>query len=245
MAEEHSHIVRSFHEELERLSTLITQMGGMAEAQVAAAVEAVVKRDSALAERTVTEDERIDQMDRQISAQAVRLLALRQPMAIDLRETVSAIRISGDLERIGDLAKNIAKRAQVLNQAQPLKPVQGIGRMGRLVLHQLKEVLDSYAHRDEECARAVWRRDEEVDDMYTSLFRELLTYMMEDPRMIGLGTHLLFVAKNLERIGDHATNIAETICFLIRGEVIAEARPKGDLTSTTAIDADFTEGAGR
>ena len=240
---EHRHIVRSFQEELETLSALIAQTGGLAEAQVAAAIEAVVRRDAALAERTVAEDQRIDELDKRISAQAARLLALRQPMAIDLRETLSAIRISGDLERIGDLAKNIAKRARVLAQAQPLKPTQeGLARMGNLVLHQLKNVLDAYADRNVDLALEVRSRDEEVDDMYTSLFRELLTYMMEDPRIIGLGTHLMFVAKNLERIGDHATNIAETICYVVQGEMPATERPKTDITSYTTIESEFETG---
>jgi phosphate transport system protein len=221
------HIVKSFQEELDRLSTNIAHMGGLAETQLAAALDAVTKRDFALADQVIADDKRIDAIEREIDQQAVRMLALRQPMANDLREVISAIKISSDLERIGDLAKNIGKRARVLDVTRPVRTLQGLGRMGHQALRQLKDVLDAYSERDAEKALAVWRRDEEIDEMYTSLFRELLTYMMEDPRTIGSGTHLLFVAKNLERIGDHATNIAELIHFLVRGEEPVEARPKG------------------
>ncbi len=230
------HIVTSFEEALDRITECLARMGGLAERSLADSIEAITRRDLTLAEQTVAADKQIDALEVDIEAQALRLIALRQPMAIDLRETISAIKISSDLERIGDLSKNIAKRVQAVDQVRPSRAMQGLERMGRQVLNQLKEVLDAYAHRDDEKAQAVWRRDEEIDEMYNSLFRELLTYMMEDPRTISLCTHLLFVAKNLERIGDHSTNIAETIQFLVTGKVVGESRPKGDTTSFTHLE---------
>lgn len=229
------HTVKSFHEELEALSTCIAQMGGLTEAQLAGALEAVSRRDTALAERTVREDRRVDVLEAEIEQRAIRLIALRQPMASDLREAVASIKISIDLERIGDLAKNIAKRAMVIQGDfdTPVRLIQGISRMGRLAQGRLKQVLDAYTNRDANAAMEVWRDDEEIDEMYNSVFRELLTYMMEDPRTIGACTHLMFIAKNIERIGDHATNVAETIRYLVTGEATADERPKGDFISTT------------
>lgn len=231
------HTVKSFQEELDAIAASIAQMGGLTEAQLAGAIEAVSRRDSQLAERTVQDDRRIDTLEAEIEARAVRIIALRQPMASDLREAISAIKISSDLERIGDLAKNIAKRALVIQGDfdTPVRLIQGIARMGRLAQGQLKLVLDSFSNRDAQAAMEVWRGDEEIDEMYNSVFRELLTYMMEDPRTIGVCTHLLFIAKNIERIGDHATNIAETVRYFVTGERIADDRPKGDTTSTTAV----------
>jgi phosphate transport system protein len=229
------HIVRSFSEELRRLNTLITQMGGVAEAQVETAVRAVARRDASLAASVVQSDVRIDEYEREIDAEAIRMLALRQPMAGDLREIVSALKISADLERIGDYAANIAKRAMVLAQVPPVRPTGGIPRMGRMVQEIMNEVLDAFIDHDVAKAIAVWRRDEELDDLYTSLFREVLTYMMEDPRNITPCTHLLFIAKNLERIGDHATNIAETIHFLVVGHSLKAIRPKGDASSFAMV----------
>lgn len=232
------HIVKSFHDQLEALSTAIVQMGGMCETQLANAIDAIVRRDLALAEQTVALDARVDQFEAQIEQQAVRLLALRQPLALDLRETLAALKISADLERIGDLAKNVAKRTIVISGDAPNAHLtQGLGRMGRQALAQLKNVLDAYAKRDANAAMMVWKRDEEIDEIYNSLFRELLTYMMEDPRKIGPSTHLLFVAKNFERIGDHATNIAETVHYVATGAKMAEARPKSDITSTTSMSS--------
>jgi phosphate transport system protein len=231
------HTVKSFQEELDSLSANIAQMGGLTEAQLSAAIEAVVRRDSQLAERTILEDQRIDTLEAEIEAHAIRMIALRQPMAADLREAIAAIKISIDLERIGDLAKNIAKRAIVLQNdfEGANRLIQGISRMGRLAQRQLKHVLDAYSNREAQAAMEVWRDDEEIDAMYNSVFRELLTYMMEDPRTIGVSTHLLFVAKNIERIGDHATNIAETVSYLVTGEWVSDERPKSDTTSTTTV----------
>jgi phosphate transport system protein len=234
------HIVRAFSEELRRLSTLITQMGGVAEAQVEAAVRAVARRDSGLSMSVVQSDARLDEYEREIDAEAIRMLALRQPMGGDLREIVSALKIGADLERIGDYAANIAKRAIVLAQVPPVRPAGAIPRMGRMVQEIMKEVLDAFIDRDVNKAIAVWRRDEELDDLYTSLFREVLTYMMEDPRNITPCTHLLFIAKNLERIGDHATNIAETIHFMVVGESLKAGRPKGDISSFAVVTPEGT-----
>jgi phosphate transport system protein len=232
------HIVKSFHDQLEALSTAIVQMGGLCETQLANAIDAIAKRDMALAEQTVALDARVDQMEAQIEAQAVRLLALRQPLALDLRETIAALKISSDLERIGDLAKNVAKRALVVSRdASPDQQLtQGLARMGRASLTQVKNVLDAYAQRDANAAMTVWKRDGEIDELYNSLFRELLTYMMEDPRKIGPSTHLLFIAKNFERIGDHATNIAETVHYAVTATKMGDPRPKSDVTSTTTVE---------
>src|SRR6204780_4524 len=229
------HTVKSFGEQLEALSALVAQMGGLAEAQFAAAIEAIARRDSVAAERAVAGDARIDELQQQVEDRALKLLALRQPMAVDLRETLAAIKTASELERIGDLAKNIAKRALVLNREPPIRLTQSLARMGRAALSQLKLVLDAYSDRNAQAAEAVWRNDGEIDEIYNSLFRELLTYMMEDPRTIGLCTHLLFIAKNIERSGDHATNIAETVYHMVSGGHLSSNRPKADTTSETAV----------
>lgn len=229
------HIVKAFDDKLEELSTLTARMGGLAESQLKAAIDAIVKRDSTLAEQTIAGDVKVDELGAEIETRAVRLLALRQPVADDLRLVIAAIKITPDLERIGDLAKNLAKRALVLNRAEPMRITQGLAAMGRQALSQLTQVLNAYSSRDSTLAREVRQKDGAIDEMYNSLFRELLTYMMEDPRTIGLCTHLLFVAKNLERIGDHATNIAESIIFAIEGRYLTEERPKSDVTSTLDI----------
>jgi len=231
------HIVTSFAEELEQLSINVSKMGGLAEAQLQSAIDAITRRDMTLADRTVAQDQLLDDLELLIEENAIELIALRQPMALDLREAMTAIKIASDLERIGDLAKNISKRSLVIFQdyETPNRLVQGLSRMGKLALGQLKLVLDAYTNRDVDMANRVWVSDEEIDEMYNSVFRELLTYMMEDPRMIGMCTHLLFVAKNIERIGDHATNIAETVSYLVTGDRIVGERPKGDKTSTTSV----------
>jgi phosphate transport system protein len=229
------HIVKSFDELLQALSTLVAQMGGLAEAQFAAAIAAIARRDSGAAESAVAGDGRIDALQQEIEERALKLLALRQPMAVDLRDTLAAIKIAGELERIGDLAKNIAKRALVLNREPPIRLTQSLARMGKAAQAQLKQVLDAFSGRDAAEAEAVWRRDGEIDEIYNSLFRELLTYMMEDPRTIGLCTHLLFVAKNIERCGDHCTNIAEVVYHMVKAGHLAAARPKADITSETSV----------
>jgi phosphate transport system protein len=229
------HIIKSYDEELRRLNNAITEMGGLAESQLATAIEAVVERDSELAARVVEGDARVDQLQHDVDNLAVRLLALRQPMARDLREIFAAIKIASDLERICDYAANVAKRSIVLDQQPPAQPVHALPRMARLAQLLVKDVIDAYVERDADKAYAVWIRDEELDEMYASLFRVLLTYMMEDPRNIGPSTHLLFMAKNIERIGDHATNIAEDLYYLVHGRPLAEKRPKGDTSSLDVI----------
>jgi phosphate transport system protein len=224
------HIVKSYEDELNTLTAECARMGGLTEAQVADGLEAVIKRDSALAEQVVGRDDRLDMLEADIERKAIKLIALRQPMANDLRRTVAAMKIAANLERCGDLAKNIAKRTLVLAESEPIMPLtRSIERMGRLVVGRLKDVLDAYTASDVDRAILVWSRDDEVDEHYNSLFRELLTYMMGDPRTITACAHLLFVAKNLERIGDHATNIAEIVHYEITGqELIAADRPKTD-----------------
>ena len=229
------HLAKSFDEELKRLRATISRMGGMAESQLADAIMAIAERDSELATQVVEGDAKIDALEGEIDDLALKVLALRQPMAVDLRAILSSLKIGSDLERIADYAANIAKRALTLNQMTPVRPVHVIPRMGRVVREMIKDVLDAYATSDVVKAVAVWNRDEELDEMYSSLFRELLTYMMEDARNITASTHLLFIAKNLERIGDHATNIAETIHFLVKGVKLTEARPKHDESSYAVI----------
>tara|TARA_Y100001970_G_scaffold294127_1_gene447289 strand:- start:135644 stop:136357 length:714 start_codon:yes stop_codon:yes gene_type:complete len=222
------HIVKSYDEELDRISNTIVHLGGFIEEQLSSAINALVQRDGALAEQVIENDLKADAMEEDINNQVTRILALRQPMAVDLRLITTALKISSDLERVGDSAANVAKRAQALNQFEPVKPAFGVPRMAQTVQTMIKDVLDSFLDRDVERAMTVWRRDAEVDEMYNSLLRELLTHMLEDPRNITPCYHLLFVAKNIERIGDHATNMAETINFLVHGKNIAEARPKGE-----------------
>jgi phosphate transport system protein len=235
MEQQSEHTVRSYEEELALLNNKIAKMGGLAEKVLGQSFDALDRRDPDLAANTIGEDEEIDQLQREIEEQAVVMIARRQPMAYDLRQIMAALRISSDLERIGDLGKNIAKRAvAVVTEQQPKQLMMGLKHMGELSLNQLKEVLDAFIERDAERALNVWYKDEEIDAMYNSLFRELLTYMMEDPRNIGLCTHLLFGAKNIERVGDHATNIAETVYYLVHGRPITDQRPKGDTTSSTA-----------
>lgn len=222
------HTLKRFDEELERLSATISEMGGLAESQLAQSLRALRERDTEIAEKVIVEDPRVDALDEAVQEQTVRLLALRQPMAVDLRVILSSIKIAAALERIADYAKNTAKRSIVLTQmAPPPSAISGIDRLGRLVRTALKDVLDAFAQGDVAKARDVWERDEEIDQVYTCLFRELLTYMMEDPRTITACTHLLFMAKNIERAGDHVTNIAELVSFRTTGHGFEEARPKG------------------
>ncbi len=229
------HIVKSFDDELEKLDEIIVRMGGLAEAQLASAVQALSRRDADLAERVIRNDDAIDELESQLDVTAVNLLALRQPMANDLRRVVSALKIASDIERIGDYAKNVAKRVRVLCQIPPVRPAFAIPRMAGLAQSIIKDTLDAYVAQDAQKAIEVWTRDEEVDEMYNSLFRELLTYMMEDPRHITPCTHLLFIAKNIERIGDHATNVAETIHYRVTGTHMEGGRPKGDATSFQVV----------
>ncbi|MEL6871961.1 MAG: phosphate signaling complex protein PhoU [Pseudomonadota bacterium] len=230
------HIVSAYSAELELLDTKIATMGGLAEQMLGRSFEALERRDPDLAASVVERDQDIDDLQTELEEQVVQMIARRQPMANDLRQIMAATKIAGDLERSGDLAKNIAKRAAAIaDQSPPMPLISGLRRMSELAMRQLKDVLDAYAERDAHSAVAAWRNDEQIDATYNSVFRELLTYMMEDPRTIGMCTHLLFAAKNLERVGDHATNIAETIHFLVIGDPLPNDRPKGDTTSTTLI----------
>lgn len=222
------HIVRSFDEELARLTREIQFMGDLALGQLDAAIDAVIGRDSGAAEQVVRGDTTIDQLEQKISQDVVRVLALRQPIARDLREVLTALRVATDIERIGDYAANIAKRSIIVSQETLVKQVHGLARLASFAKEMVRDVLTAYSKQDADHALIVWARDEELDGMYTSLFRELLTYMMEDPRNITASTHLLFMAKNIERIGDHATNIAENVYFLVRGTPLAQERRKGD-----------------
>jgi phosphate transport system protein len=228
------HIVKSFEGDLKRLSALLTEMGGLVESEVALACEAVLDRDNAAAASAVETDPKVDALEHDVEQFVIRLLALRQPMAQDLRLIVASLKITGDLERIGDYAANVAKRSLVLNQYSLSFSLTGLAHMARLVQEHLKMVIDAIGEADAEKAIEVWRSDESVDEIYNALFRELITYMMEDPRNITPCTHLLFIAKNLERIGDHATNVAETVYYAVKGEPLSGTRPKGD-TSAYAV----------
>lgn len=233
---EREHIVSSYEEQLTSLDNKIVKMGGLAEDLLGDAMESVERRDPKLAESTIRNDAAIDRLEHEVEEQAIEMIALRQPMALDLRQIMTAIRISSDLERIGDLAKNIAKRSlAVSGEKHPKALIVGLKHTAEMAMVQLKDVLDAYIERDAEKALKVWYKDEEIDAMYNSLFREFLTYMMEDPRNIGMCTHFLFCAKNLERIGDHCTNIAEMVHYLVHGEPLVDERPKGDETSLAKI----------
>jgi phosphate transport system protein len=225
------HIAKAYDQDISALKTQLSEMGGIAEEQLASAIQALSRRDTVLADHVIRNDDKLDELERRIEEKAILTIAKRQPMALDLREIMVALRVASDIERIGDLAKNTAKRTHAISEALPRKLSTGLARMGNMAQAQLKQVLDAYAQRDDDKGLAVWRADEDLDALYNSIFRELLTYMMEDPRNISLCTHLLFGAKNLERIGDHTTNIAENIHYLIHGKTIQELRPKKDLTS--------------
>jgi phosphate transport system protein len=234
------HILKAFDADIQDLRRRISEMGGVAEKMLVDSMTALVRRDMLLAQEVIATDTRLDVLQREVEERAILMIARRQPVAVDLREAIAAIRVSGDVERIGDLAKNIGKRAlAIAGQFQSQKIVVGVQHMADLVRGQLKDVLNAYAQQNQQAALDVWRRDGQIDALYTSLFRELLTYMMEDPRNISLCVHLLFCAKNIERIGDHTTNVAETIYYLVTGETLAIERPKND-RSTMAADPEET-----
>jgi phosphate transport system protein len=227
-----NHIVKSYDSEFTELDRLTAQMGGLAEKLQADAFASLERRDPNLAATAVSSDKAIDALEQQIQERAILMIAKRQPLANDLRHIMTILKIASDLERIGDLAKNIAKRAfAVAGESHPKPLMNGLRHMNELAMRQLKDVLDALSTRDAAKARDVWNSDAGLDALYNSVFRELLTYMMEDPRNIGLCTHLLFGAKNIERIGDHTTNIAENILYLVEGVTMTGERPKGDDTS--------------
>jgi phosphate transport system protein len=235
MAESSGHIVKSYEQELARLRSRVTDMGGIVETQVAMAAQAVVQNDSAAATLAVEADPSVDALEREVEQFVIRLLALRQPLADDLRQIVAALKITSDLERIGDYASNVAKRSIVLAQFALPYSLTGVAHMARLVQENLKLVMDAVGESDAARAIEVWRSDEAVDDLYNIIFRELITYMMEDPRNITPCTHLLFIIKNLERIGDHATNIAEKVHYVATGAVLPEGRPKGQNSAYAVV----------
>ena len=232
---EAQHIVKSYAQELERLRDLLTQMGGLVESQVALATEAIVTGDTSRATRAVEQDKDVDALERQAEQLVIRMLALRQPMASDLRQIVAALKITAAMERIGDYAKNVAKRSIVLSQFHTPFSLTGLAAMARLVQENLRLVIDAVGENDDKKAVQAWQSDQAIDDLYNSIFRELVTYMMEDARNITPCTHLLFIAKNLERIGDHATHIAETVYYAVTGEPLTEERPKGDSSAYAVV----------
>ncbi|QDL91955.1 phosphate signaling complex protein PhoU [Paroceanicella profunda] len=229
------HIVSAFDDDLLAVQAKISEMGGLCEELLSNALEAVENRDPKLAEEVILRDKRLDKLEFEVEELTTRIMALRQPMAQDLRVLISCLKMSATLERIGDLAKNIARRAIYLADQRPAKLSASVGRMGQRTLQQLTEVLDAYTSRDTALAVSVWRRDVEVDEIYNSLFREVVTYMMEDPRTIGLGSQFLFIAKNLERIGDHTTHIAEMVYYVVEGEPLGDDRPKGEPVSLDGV----------
>ena len=224
---EPGHIVKSYEQELNQLRGLMARMGGLVENQTAHAISAIIDHNADSAQIAMEQDPEVDALEREVEARAIKLLALRAPMAQDLREIVSALKVTGDLERIGDYAANVAKRSLRLGPATLDISLGGLRNMGRLVQESLRLAIDALGQNDATKALDVWRSDKAVDEIYTAMFRELVTYMMEDPRNIGACTHLLFIAKNLERIGDHATNIAERVHYSVTGEMLPASRPKG------------------
>jgi phosphate transport system protein len=236
MSTSKDHIIKSFDAELARLTGEIVRMGELAVSQLLAAIDVVERRDGRAAARIVDNDDAIDAMEHDIGHDVVRLLALRAPMARDLREVFAALRIAADIERIGDYAATVAKRSVPLSMVAPVGPATGLRRLSELAADSVRKVLAAYRDGDADAAHEVWAGDVKLDEAYTGLFRELLTYMMEDPRSITSCTHLLFMAKNIERIGDHATNIAENVWFLVKGEPLQAPRRKGDSTSNPDFD---------
>jgi phosphate transport system protein len=230
-----AHIVSSFDEDLVQVQAKISEMGGLCEELLSKALESVQARDARLAREVIERDKALDGLEAALEEQVVKIIALRQPMAADLRVLISALKIATTLERIGDLAKNIAKRAIPLSSARQIKLTTSIVRMGRATLSQLSDVLNAHAARDVDLAVQIWNQDYEIDEMYNAIFREVVTYMVEDSRLIGVGAHLLFLAKNLERIGDHTTHISEMIHYIVTGRTLGDDRPKGEPTGIELI----------
>ncbi|MBV1700087.1 MAG: phosphate signaling complex protein PhoU [Hyphomicrobiales bacterium] len=229
------HTARAFDTDLIKLTQMVAQMGGFAQKQITDSIDALARRDETLAHQVIGADAAVDALQRQIEEKAIATIALRQPMAVDLRALVAMLRIAGDLERIGDLAKNIGKRVIAVSSDNSQRTlIRGLKHMAALVVSQLAAVLDSFVNRNPGSTVKVWQADKEVDALYVSLFRELLTYAMEDPVTISMCIHHLFCAKNIERIGDHATNIAEAVHYMVEGRAIASERPKGDISSYLA-----------
>ena len=231
------HIVKSFDDELSRLNEAITRMGQLSQTQLAGALDALLLRDTAVAARVVREDFEVDELERELDLRAIRVLALRQPIARDLREVLSALRIGIEFERICDFAANIAKRAIALGTHSPDEWIGELAELGNLALKQLAAVVAAFHDRDANRAMQVWAQDEAIDDSHTGIYRRLIDWMKTDTSRVPIGAHLLFMAKNIERIGDHATNIAESVYYLITGETLAGPRPKGDKSSLDEVEA--------
>jgi phosphate transport system protein len=225
-----AHIVAAFDEDLVQVQARVSEMGGICEELLSKALRSVQERDAGLAREVIERDKALDDMETALEEQVVKVIALRQPVAADLRVLIAAMKLATTLERIGDLAKNIAKRAIPLSSARPVKLTNSIVRMGRATLAQLSDVLNAHAGRDVDLAVQIWNQDQEIDEMYNAVFREVVTYMVEDSRLIGVGAQLMFIAKNLERIGDHTTHIAEMVAYIVRGESLGNDRPKGEPT---------------
>jgi phosphate transport system protein len=226
-----THIVASFDEDLIQIQAKISEMGGVTEEMLSRALQSVQNRDANLAQEVIDRDRAVDALEREIEEAVIRVIALRQPVAKDLRILIAALKIASTLERIGDLAKNVAKRAVPLSAARPIRLTNSIVRMGRETLSQLSAVLNAHASRDVDAAVQIWNQDYEIDEMYNAIFREVVTYMVEDSRLIGVGAQLMFIAKNLERIGDHTTQISEMVYYIVRGESLGDNRPKGEPTA--------------
>ena len=236
---DNAHIVKSFDEDLSQIENMILEMGGMVENQIMLSINALIARDEELALSVRKADKAIDQLETEVDEQALKILALRQPMASDLRNVVCAMKVASNLERIGDYAKNIAKRTVALKDTVSIgSSEKTLQRMGNLVQRMVNDVLNAYVSKDLDMASELITRDEEVDLMHNTLFRELLTYMMEDPRNITTCMHLLFIAKNIERMGDHTTAVAEQIHYVVTGEVPEDDRPKSDITSQIVVEAE-------
>ena len=232
-----AHIVSAFDEDLIQVQAKISEMGGLCEELLAESLELVQNRDPAMARSVIERDRLLDAMEAAIEESVVRVIALRQPVAADLRVLIAAMKIATTLERIGDLAKNIAKRAIPLSSARPVKLTGSIVRMGRQTLTQLSDVLNAHASRDVDLAVQIWNQDVEIDEMYNAIFREVVTYMVEDSRLIGVGAQLMFIAKNLERVGDHATHLSEMVYYIVKGESLGDDRPKGEPTGLDVAES--------
>jgi len=230
-----AHIVSAFDEDLIQVQARISEMGGICEELLAKALESVQNRDVALAREVIERDKTLDEMEMALEESIVKVIALRQPVAADLRVLIAAMKMASTLERVGDLAKNIAKRAIPLSAARQVKLTTSIVRMGKQTLTQLSDALNAQASRDVDLAVQIWNQDYEIDELYNALFREVVTYMVEDGRLIGVGAQLMFIAKNLERIGDHTTHIAEMVYYMVTGESLGDDRPKGEPTGIDFI----------
>ena len=234
------HILKSFDDELTQLNTSIARMGQLSQTQLAGAIDSLLLRDSTVAAHVVKSDLEVDELERDVDARAIRVLALRQPIARDLRQVLASLRIAIEFERICDFAANIAKRAIALDAHSPDEWINELAELGQLALKLLADVVVAFRERDSEKALDVWAHDEQLDDVYTGIYRRLIDFMKAEPQRVPIGAHLLFIAKNIERIGDHATNVAESVYYLVTGETLTGPRPKGDKSSFDRIETAAT-----